>query len=186
MQGGGVEHLPARGAYILASNHVSLLDWAFLSYHLPDLVRFVVHREYWDHALLGIGLRCNGAVPLRGGATDAGAFRRARAVLSDGEPLVMFPEGGISRTGRPQRGQPGIIALAAAARAPIVPAAIRGGFEVFPRHRRLPRPGSVTVVFGAPLPPPVPNSRDAQRALAAALMRHIEALHDGTPAPPPW
>lgn len=187
MRSSGLEHLPARGPYILASNHVSMLDWAFLSYYLPDLVRFVVHREYWDHPLLGIGLRFNAGVPLRTGAPDGAAFRLARAVLAAGEPLIMFPEGAISRSGRPQQGQPGIIALAAAARVPIVPAALRGAFEAFPRHRRLPRPGSVHLVVGAPLPPPAPADRAAQRALASALMRHIAALLDGVAAPAaPW
>jgi 1-acyl-sn-glycerol-3-phosphate acyltransferase len=185
MQASGLEHLPAHGPYILAANHVSMLDWAFLSYYLPDLVRFVVHREYWDHPLLGIGLRFNGAVPLRTGAPDGAAFRLALAVLADGEPLIMFPEGAISRSGRPQRGQPGIIALAAAARVPIVPAALRGAFEAFPRHRRLPRPRPVRLAVGAPLPPPAPPDRAAQRALAGGLMRHIGALLDGVAAPPP-
>jgi 1-acyl-sn-glycerol-3-phosphate acyltransferase len=186
MHASGLEQLPAHGPYILASNHVSMLDWAFLSYYLPDLVRFVVHREYWDHPLIGIGLRFNGAIPLRTGVPDAAAFRLARAVLAEGEPLIMFPEGAISRSGRPQRGQPGIIALAAAARVPIVPVALRGAFEAFPRHRRLPRPRSVHLAIGAPLAPPSPLDRAAQRTLAAGLMHHIGALLDGVDAPPPW
>ncbi len=186
MQATGLEHLPQRGAYILAANHVSMLDWAFLSYYLPDLIRFVVHREYWDHPLLGVGLRFNGAVPVRTGAPDATAFRLALKVLEKDEPLIMFPEGAISRSGRPQRGQPGVIALAAAAQVSIVPAAIRGAFEVFPRHRRVPRSGSVSVAFGAPLSPPQPAQRGAQRALANNLMQQIGALLDGMSAAPAW
>ena len=109
-------------------------------------------------------------------------------MLAGGEPLVVFPEGRISRTGRPQDAQPGILRIAAAAQAPILPVAIRGAFQAFPRWQRLPRPGRVTVVFGRPLPPPPGSSaRGAQRAQADGLMAHITALLDGRePEAPPW
>jgi 1-acyl-sn-glycerol-3-phosphate acyltransferase len=184
MRDEGLEHLPPRGPYLLAPNHVSMLDWAFLSYFLPRLTRFVVHREYYDRPVMGFGLRVNGAIPVRTGQADLGAMRAARAVLAAGEPLILFAEGGISRTGRPGRAQPGIIALAAAARVPIVPVAIRGAFEAFPRERRVPRRGRVTVAFGAALPPP-PVDRRRQQALADHLMAHIGALLDGAPQPAP-
>lgn len=187
MAGEGVEHIPARGPYILAANHVSMLDWAFLSYYLTDLVRFVVHRDYLDNPLLRVALRFNGAVAVRTDGPDLGAFRLARAVLAASEPLILFPEGGISRSGRPGAGQPGLIALAAAAQVPILPAAIRGAFDVFPRHRRLPRPGRVSVAFAPLLPPPPARDRDTQRALAARLMVYIAALLDGVAgAEPAW
>ena len=154
MRGEGFEHVPAYGPFVIAANHVSMLDWAFLSYFLRWQVRFLVDRSYWDHPQLGTWMRFNGAVPVRAGRPDPSAIRLACAVLSSGEPLIVFPEGRISRTGRPQRAQPGIMHIAAAAQAPIVPVAIRGAFEAFPRWRRLPRPGRVSVAFGRPLPPP--------------------------------
>ena len=187
MRDEGVSHIPARGPFILAANHVSLLDWAFISYYLPDLVRFVVHRDYFRTPLLGTGLRFNGAVPMGGGAADGAGMRMARAVLAAGEPLIVFPEGAISRSGRPLPGQPGTVALAAAAGVPILPAAVRGAFECAPRHRRLPRPGTVSVAFGRLLPPPPPADRAGQRRQVAGLMAHITALLDGAPEPEaPW
>lgn len=187
MGGSGLEHIPRHGPYILASNHVSMLDWAFLFYYLAETVRVVVHRDYFDHPILGIPLRLNGAVPVRTARADPSAIRLAHAVLAAGEPLILFPEGGISRTGRPIAGHPGIIALAEAARVPILPAAIRGAFEAFPRHRRLPRPGRVSVVFGPLLQPPTATDRTTQRALVARLMGYIGALLNRAPNPErPW
>jgi 1-acyl-sn-glycerol-3-phosphate acyltransferase len=180
MRAEGREHLPARGPYLLAPNHVSMLDWAFLSYFLPRLTRFVVHREYYDHSLMGFWLRVNGAIPIRTDRPDLAAMRTARAVLAAGEALILFPEGAISRDGRPGVAHPGIIALAGAAGVPIVPVAIRGAFEAFPRWRRLPRRHPVTVVFGAPLPPPGAG-RHRHQELADDLMAHITALLDGRP-----
>jgi 1-acyl-sn-glycerol-3-phosphate acyltransferase len=187
MRGEGVQHLPPHGPFLIAPNHVSMLDWAFISYFLPWQVRFVVHREYWDHAVLGRTLRWNGAVPIRTNGPDPLAIRLAHAVLASGEPLIIFPEGGISRTGRPQRAQPGVVSIASASRVPIVPVAIRGAFDAFPRWRRYPRPGRVTLVFGRPLaPPPEVAGRGAQQAQADALMAHITALLDGREARAPW
>jgi 1-acyl-sn-glycerol-3-phosphate acyltransferase len=187
MNGEGLEHVPRQGPYILASNHVSMLDWAFISYYLPDLVRFVAHRDYFEQPLLRVAMRFNGAVAVRTDRPDVGAFRLARAVLAAGEPLILFPEGAISRSGRPGMAQPGIIALAASAEVPILPVAIRGAFDVFPRHRRVPIPGPVSVAFGRLLPPPITGDRLTQRRLAAQLMAEIEALLDGVlPRERPW
>jgi 1-acyl-sn-glycerol-3-phosphate acyltransferase len=188
MRGEGREHVPTYGRFVIAPNHVSMLDWAFVSYFLRWQVRFLVDRSYWDHPQLGTWLRFNGAVPVQTGRPDPRAIRLACAVLAGGEPLIVFPEGRISRTGRPQDAQPGLVHIAAAARAPIVPVAIRGAFESFPRSRRFPRPGRVTVAFGRPLPPPPgAASRGAQQAQADGLMAHITALFDGRePGEVPW
>jgi len=188
MRGEGRAHVPPYGPFVIAPNHVSMLDWAFISYFLPWQVRFLVDRTYWDHPRLGTWMRFNGAVPVRAGRPDPGAIRLACAVLAAGEPLIVFPEGQISRTGRPRSAQPGIVHTAAAAQAPIVPVAIRGAFEAFPRWQRLPRPGRVTVAFGRPLPPPPRvGDRRAQQAQADGLMAHITALLDGRePETAPW
>lgn len=183
----GLEKLPHGRPYLMTPNHVSMLDWAFLMAVLPRPLRYVVERPYYDHPLFGIGLRWNGAVAIHTDRADLPAMRTARAILAAGEPLILFPEGRISLDGRPQAGMPGVIFLAAALQVPIVPAAIRGAFESFPRWATLPRPGRVTVVFGEALPPPPKVPRERQQEFADALMEHVAALLDGRPVPPaPW
>ena len=156
IRGEGLTNLPPGGPYLLAPNHVSMLDWAFISYFLPYLVRFMVDRSFYETPVLGFGLRVNGAIPIR--------------------------------AGRPARAQPGIISLAAATGTPILPVAVRGAYEAFPRWRRLPRPRTVTVVFGRPLPPPPSTGdRTARQAQADGLMTHIAAMLDGRePETAPW
>jgi 1-acyl-sn-glycerol-3-phosphate acyltransferase len=113
----------------------------------------MVDRSFYDSPVLGFWLRVNGAIPIRTGQPDALALRQAHAVLKAGEALIVFP----------RARSPGRDAGARAARhhqprggdgAPILPVAVRGAFEAFPRWRRVPRPCAVTVVFGRPLPPP--------------------------------
>lgn len=175
----GLERLSWERPFILAPNHVSMLDWGFISYFLPRQVRFVVDRTFYDHPLMGIGLRVNGAVPVSVGRPDLASQRALRAVLAAGEPLIFFPEGRISTDGRPGRAHAGVVSLAAATGTPIVPVAVRGAFEAFPRWVRIPRPRPVTVVFGTPLAPPPPAARAEQQRQADALMARITALLDG-------
>ena len=75
---------------------------------------------------------------------------------------------------------PGVIAIAARARVPIVPVGVDGAFEAFPRDARLPRPHPVRVTFGAPvtIPAAVVRSREGQVEWAAELMQRIGALRE--------
>ena len=75
------------------------------------------------------------------------------AVLGRGDVLVWFPEGGRSPDGELQPFRPGIGALLARHRVPVVPAFIRGTDEAMPPGRLLVRPAKVTVTFGAPVLP---------------------------------
>ena len=185
MYGEGLEHLPSGGGFLIASNHLSMLDWAFLWYYLPLTTRFVIGRIH-DQLPIRVLCRIIGPVPLSTSQFDLAGSRFAHAVLATGGPLVVFPEGGISRSGRPQMGRPGIIRLAAAAQVPIVPVALRGSAGVLPLGSFVPRPGAVAAVFGPPLPPPPATlGRDAEIALANRLMMHISALLDGTVLPSP-
>jgi 1-acyl-sn-glycerol-3-phosphate acyltransferase len=187
LQSIGLERLSWERPFILAPNHVSMLDWGFISYFLPRQVRFVVDRSYYEHPLMGMGLRVNGAIPVSVGRPDLASQRMLRAVLAAGEPLILFPEGRISTDGRPGRAHPGVVSLAAATGTPIVPVAVRGAFDAFPRWVRVPRPRPVTVVFGSPLAPPPPAGRAEQQRQVDALMARITALLDGDePAEPPW
>lgn len=185
MEGEGLEHLPRGGRYLIASNHLSMLDWAFLWYYLPLTTRFVIGRI---HNQIPIRVLCRiiGPVPLTASQFDLAGSRLAHGVLSAGGPLVVFPEGGISRSGRPQLGRPGIIRLAAAAQVPIVPVALRGPDQALPLGSFVPRSQRVAAAFGPPLPPPPATlDRDGEIALANRLMQHITALLDGTAPPSP-
>jgi 1-acyl-sn-glycerol-3-phosphate acyltransferase len=184
MRAEGLDRLPP-GPCLVAPNHVSMLDWAFLLYWFPRLIRFVVHSDYYEHPIMGFGVRVNGAVVVRTDRPDLAAMRAARAVLAAGEPLILFPRGhpahGAAGRRHPhhQHGDGGAV--------PIVPVAIRGAFEAFPRSARLPQPGCVSVVFGTPLPPPPAADRTIRQRFANHLMAHIAALLDGAPQPsPPW
>lgn len=173
----GYETLPA-GPFIVAGNHSSLLDWVFVARFVERPIRFVLTREFYDQAGLTALYRRLGVIPIRDGAIELSAVRQLLATLGRGEIVGVFPEGRITLDGALLPAQPGVIAIAARARVPIVPVGVRGAFEAFPREARLPRPHTVRVAYGTPLeiPEGVMRSRDGQGRYAAELMRRIGAL----------
>jgi 1-acyl-sn-glycerol-3-phosphate acyltransferase len=122
-------------------------------------------------------IRALNAHPVRRGSADLEAMRASIELLRAGHALLVFPEGTRTRDGRLGAVKRGIGAIAARARAPIVPACITGAFECWPRTRRLPRPGRITITFGRPLhPDPADAGRAAVAALEAWLRARLEAV----------
>lgn len=146
----GRECIPAEGAAILAPNHKSFYDSFFLALATPRHLRFMGKVELFDGWKGPLLVRL-GAFPVRRGEADADALATARALLSAGELLAMFPEGTRVRDpvalGSPRRGA-GRLALESGA--PLVPAAITGTEKLFAGP--IPRPRRVQVAFAEPIP----------------------------------
>lgn len=96
-----------------------------------------------------------------------------------GNILIIFPEGTRSKTGETQEFKSGIGALVAGRDVPVLPCYLQGTFQVWPKGRRLPRPGKIRLIVGAPR-----NfaSRSADRInisnIAAELHRAVKELRE--------
>ncbi|MCX5796325.1 MAG: lysophospholipid acyltransferase family protein [Elusimicrobia bacterium] len=122
----GLEHVPAHGAALIASNHVSFIDpplvgWAALP---ARSLRYLAKMELFRIPLLGWFMRNVGCIPLDRGRADIGAVRTALDVLGRGRCLLVFPEGTRSKDGRPGRPRGGVGFLAGKSGAPVVPARV--------------------------------------------------------------
>jgi 1-acyl-sn-glycerol-3-phosphate acyltransferase len=147
----GVEHVPARGAAILAPNHKSFFDAFFVGLSTRRHVRFMAKTELMKGPLGWLFMRL-GAFPVHRGAADAEAIQTARSILEQGGLVVMFPEG--TRVEDPHAlGAPhhGAGRLALETGAPIVPTAIAGTHKLW--FGPLPKPRRVQVTFLAPIEP---------------------------------
>jgi 1-acyl-sn-glycerol-3-phosphate acyltransferase len=154
----GAENVPAEGAAILASNHLSYADWLFMPLTLSRRVTFVAKAEYFN----GSGIKGwlqrsffsgSGQVPIdRSGANAAaGAMLAAKKVLNQGELFGIYPEGTRSHDGKLYRGKTGVARLALETKVPVVPIAVLGTNVVAPPGKKF---GSFTrplVRFGKPL-----------------------------------
>jgi 1-acyl-sn-glycerol-3-phosphate acyltransferase len=90
------------------------------------------------------------------------AMRAGAYGLSQGMVLVLYPEGERSDTGKPRVFRKGAAILSIHEQAPIVPVAIEGFYDSWPRHQKWPKLANLKLVFGKPImPPPVSDASEA-------------------------
>ena len=97
-------------------------------------------------------MRMFGAFPVNlDVAADASAQREAIEMLRKGLALVMFPEGGRTRSGKLMPFKMGAFRMALVHGVPIVPVTIKGGDTIWPVGQMLPRPGKLTITYHSPI-----------------------------------
>ena len=158
----GQEHLPRDGAFIISPNHQTYVDGLFLCAALPFRVfrrLFLVGAaEFFETRFMAWLARTINIVPVDPDANLVTAMRAGATGLSMGKVLILFPEGERSIDGTPKKFRKGAAILSAHGAVPIVPVALDGLYEVWPRGRRLnwrrllPWAGTkITLQFGPPL-----------------------------------
>lgn len=148
----GAEHVPLDGSAIIAANHPTYLDPAFIMVGLGRPVRFMAWEKPFRLPLLGAMMRAYGAIPVNMKKPGRASFEAAVKVLRGGELFGIFPEGGRTKTLAPMNPlKSGVARLALITGAPIIPATIVGGRQVWRRGDLFPKPGPITVFFHPPL-----------------------------------
>jgi 1-acyl-sn-glycerol-3-phosphate acyltransferase len=159
----GLHHVPAHGRALLVANHAGALPWdaamiatAVLREHpLPRHPRFLAMGRAFELPWVSLGLRKLGAVV----AAPQNAIR-----LLEQEHLVgVFPEGAAG-TGKPfaeryrlaRFGRGGFVEIALRTGAPIVPVAVVGSEEIYPKVGESRRLARVTGLPFFPLTPTFP------------------------------
>ena len=154
VRGEGLAHVPASGAAILASNHVSFSDSVFLPYVLRRRITFVAKAEYFEDPRTAWLFRALGQIPIKreGGSASERALEAARDVLGRGQLFGIYPEGTRSPDGRLYKGHTGVARLALQTGAPVLAVAMIGTREAQPIGQVVPngfRP--ITVRVSAPM-----------------------------------
>jgi 1-acyl-sn-glycerol-3-phosphate acyltransferase len=183
----GRENVPATGAFIIASNHLSFIDSMAIPLMAPRRVGYLAKAEYFT----GSGLRgwltrtwftALGALPVERQTHRAAqeALDTAMTVLRSGGGFGIYPEGTRSRDGKLARGKTGVAWLALTADCPVVPVGITGTDRIQPVGARWWRPHRFTLVFGKPLTFPEhrgeAGSNRARREVTDAIMEAIAEL----------
>jgi len=175
----GAEHIPAEGPAILASNHVSYLDFVFVGYAAREgtgrRVRFLAKKEAFDKAGVGWLMRQMRHIPVDRQGAAAQSFTAAVEALAAGDLVGMFPEATISPSFVPRRGKTGTVRLAQETKAPLLPVAVWGGQRLLTKWRpkNLRRNVPIRVHVGPPIG--VDYGEDPEAA-TARLMAAISAL----------
>jgi 1-acyl-sn-glycerol-3-phosphate acyltransferase len=175
-RGFGSENVP-NGPVILAPNHASFMDHFFTGAFIRRRVQFMGKSQLFK----GIGawiFSHGGVFPVRRGQQDEEAFITAFRILARGGAIVMYCEGGRSRTGKiADEARPGIGRLALESGAPVVPVAVLGSYQVR-NWKRLQFP-QVTVQYGRPFrfESVQRASREQQQEVADYILERIRELH---------
>ena len=189
----GHEHIPSSGPAILASNHISYVDFAFVMLAPPRPrreVRFLARNEFFEKPVVGMLLRQLGQIPVDVHGDAAAAATAAQEALAAGEIVGVHPEGTISPSFVPRRAKSGTVRLAESLGVPIVPVALWGSQRIITKWRD-PRPArgvTVSVRYGAPYEP---EGRTAMARTAdlmariASLLDEAQATYPQRPGPPP-
>jgi 1-acyl-sn-glycerol-3-phosphate acyltransferase len=177
LQGYGAENVP-NGPVILAPNHASFMDHFFTGAFIRRRVQFMGKSQMFNHGPLAWVYSHGGVFPVRRGHQDEEAFISAFKILGRGGAVVMYCEGGRSRTGGlAAKARPGIGRLALESGVPVVPVGILGSYQVR-NWKKLQFP-KITIQFGDPFRFEViehPN-RDEQQRAADMIFDRIKVLH---------
>jgi 1-acyl-sn-glycerol-3-phosphate acyltransferase len=178
----GDQNIPVDGAAILVANHVSFVDAIVLMAASPRPIRFIMDHRIFKVPVLGWLFKLAKAIPVASQKEDpvayAAAFEAADRVLSEGDLLCIFPEGGITRDGTLQEFKGGVMKILERRPVPVVPVALQnlwgsyfsrienGTAMIRPFRRGFWSP--VGLVAGEAVPP--------QQASPALLRTRVQAL----------
>jgi len=131
----GRERIRGNEAYVMVANHLSLLDILVL-FRLHTHFKWVSKIENFRIPFIGWNMRLNRYIELRRGdrASVVKMMKAAREALSEGNSIMMFPEGTRSAHGRLKAFKPGAFELAKESQRPLLPIVIQGTAEALPKR----------------------------------------------------
>ncbi|MFD9703561.1 lysophospholipid acyltransferase family protein [Lentzea sp. NPDC059081] len=162
----GAHHVPRTGGAVLASNHVSYLDFIFAGYGARPsgrLTRFMAKHEIFANKIAGPLMRGMHHIPVDRSAGQA-SYQQALSALRTGELVGIFPEATISRSFTVKDIKSGANRLAHEAGVPIVPMALWGTQRLWTKGRPkdlTQRHVPITILIGEPFEASPGDSGDA-------------------------
>ena len=183
----GLENIPATGAAILASNHLSFSDSIFLPLVCKRRITFMAMSYYFN----GPGIKgffpmlffiAVGQVPVdrSGGRASEAAMDTALGVLAEGKLLGIYPEGTRSLDGRLYRGKTGVARMALEAGVPVLAVAMIDTEKIQPPGKKFPKIMRVGIRIGKPLDfsryEGMENDRFVLRSMTDELMYELMEL----------
>jgi 1-acyl-sn-glycerol-3-phosphate acyltransferase len=147
----GQENIPGEGAILVVSNHQSFLDPPLVGAGCPRRMNYLARKTLFRFPLFGWLIRSLDAIPLDIEGIGFGGMKETLRRLRRGEMVLVFPEGSRTWDGEIGPLQPGFTALATRGRAAVLPVAIEGAFDAWPRWQKLPGLGVIHVHYGAPI-----------------------------------
>ncbi len=172
--------VPPVGPVLIAANHQSYLDPTAVGCRIRNRqIDFVARLGLFSNKHLGRFLAFLNSIPVAEEGPDTSAIKEIIRRLRMGRCVMIFPEGSRTETGDVQPFKRGVAVLVKRAKCPVIPAAIDGAYQAWPRHRSRPllwRAPKIRVLFGDPIPYDELMA-DGPDAALARIEREVRALH---------
>jgi 1-acyl-sn-glycerol-3-phosphate acyltransferase len=172
----GREKVPRAGGGLMLSNHQSFLDPVIVGLASDRRLNYVARKNLFRFAPFRWFINSLDAIAIDREGLGLEGLKETLRRLKRGEMVLLFPEGTRTRDGEVQPLKPGFCAVARRCRGPIVPVAMDGAFDAWPRWRRLPRKAVIHVQFGDPIQP-VAIERMNDEELVGEVARRIRDCH---------
>lgn len=149
----GLENIPGRGAFILASNHRSNLDPVIIAIVIKRKLYFLGKKELFRSKFSTKIFTMLNIIELNREGIDRAALKRGLIALHKGRGLLLFPEGKRSVDGRLGMAKPGVALFALGTGVPVIPAFIKGTEKALPPRTHFIRPARIKLIFDKGLIP---------------------------------
>jgi 1-acyl-sn-glycerol-3-phosphate acyltransferase len=170
----GRQFIPASGGGLVMSNHQSNLDPVIVGLAANRRLNYLARETLFRFAPFRWLIRSLDAIAIDREGLGLAGLKETLRRLKRGELVLIFPEGTRTRDGELAPLKAGFCAIARRANVPLVPVAVAGAFEAWPRSRRLPRRSVLRVCFGPPLWPADIEPLDDEALDDEALVAEIE------------
>ena len=147
----GLDNFPRSGSTLICSNHQSFLDPVVLGVTSPRPLNYLARETLFKVTPVKWFLELNDAIPIDLDSMGMAGIKECLKRLKRGEMLVVFPEGTRSADGDLLPFKPGFDLLARRSKSRMLPIALDGCYQAFPRDAKLPKIGEIQVVVGKPI-----------------------------------
>lgn len=181
------ERIPVTGPCLIVANHQSYYDPPLIGCPMHHrMITFLSRASLYDSKLAGGLIKRLNTVPIRDGEGDIRAIRDIIERLRLGEAVLIFPEGARTYDGQMHPFRDGAALIIRKANCPVIPVAVEGAFEAWPRTKGKPKLGTpMMVMYGEPIPSESLKGRDCNSILERTIqdMRHILRTELNTSVP---
>jgi 1-acyl-sn-glycerol-3-phosphate acyltransferase len=168
--------MPDSGGGLVLANHQSNIDPVLIGLSCDRRLNYVARTTLFHSPWFRLMVAALDAIPIDREGGGLGGLKETLKRIKRGEYVLLFPEGTRTPDGEVHAMKPGFCAIARRAGVPLVPVALDGAFDAWPRQRTLPRPEVVHVRWGQPIWPAEIEALDDE-ALVAEVERRIRECH---------
>lgn len=172
----GREHIPIEGGVLVCSNHQSFFDPMLVGMGFRRRLNYLARKTLFRFFAFRWLIEFLDAIPIDREGGGLGGLKETLKRLKRGELVLIFPEGTRTRDGEVAALKPGFVALARRSKTPLLPVAVDGAYEAWPRDAKFPRRSRVGVSIGPPLMPEYVRTLTDEQ-LVAELERRIRHCH---------